>query len=139
MQSKTEQIANALINKTLPKSEWTHHAHLQTGLWHVLHHDAATAMNLMRERIRAYNLCTGVANTDTTGYHETITCFYLIVIRAFTQKCPPDMDIDALAEQMIREWGVRELPLKYYSRERLFSAEARATWVLPDLAPLPNY
>ena len=97
MQSKTEQIANALINKTLPKSEWTHHAHLQTGLWHVLHHDAATAMNLMRERIRAYNLCTGVANTDTTGYHETITCFYLIVIRAFTQKCPPDMDIDALA------------------------------------------
>jgi hypothetical protein len=30
----------------------------------------------------------------------------------------------------------KELPLQYYSRERLFSDEARAAWVEPDRQPL---
>jgi len=34
--SETERIAHALTDRTLPKSEWTHHAHLRAGLWHVV-------------------------------------------------------------------------------------------------------
>ena len=30
----------------------------------------------------------------------------------------------------------KELPLQYYSRERLFSDEARVAWVEPDRQPL---
>lgn len=31
----------------------------------------------------------------------------------------------------------RDAPLRFYSRERLFSLAARASFVGPDLAPLP--
>jgi hypothetical protein len=31
----------------------------------------------------------------------------------------------------------KDLPLQYYSRERLFSEAARASWLEPDLRPLP--
>jgi hypothetical protein len=32
--------------------------------------------------------------------------------------------------------GNKECPLRYYSKERLMSAEARAGWIDPDLRPL---
>ena len=34
--------------------------------------------------------------------------------------------------------GQRDWPLGYYSRDRLFSVEARLGWVAPDLAELPG-
>ena len=35
------------------------------------------------------------------------------------------------------ETGSRNWPLRFYSRERLFSVEARRGFVQPDRAPLP--
>jgi hypothetical protein len=35
------------------------------------------------------------------------------------------------------EVGARDWPLRFYSRERLFSVGARRTFVPPDLCPLP--
>ena len=32
----------------------------------------------------------------------------------------------------------KDAPLRHYSRERLFSVAARASFVAPDLAPLPD-
>ena len=34
----------ALDDRTLPKADWTHHAHLRAGLWHVLEHGPFEAM-----------------------------------------------------------------------------------------------
>ncbi|MDB5672306.1 MAG: hypothetical protein JWO25_3265, partial [Alphaproteobacteria bacterium] len=34
--------------------------------------------------------------------------------------------------------GQRDWPLLFYSRDRLFSAEARLSWIAPDLRPLPQ-
>jgi len=38
--TETERVASALIDRTLPKAEWTHEAHLRAGLWHVQAHGA---------------------------------------------------------------------------------------------------
>jgi hypothetical protein len=40
------------------------------------------------------------------------------------------------ANSLIKAHGDKTLPLKYYSRERLMSWEARTRWVEPDLSPL---
>jgi hypothetical protein len=133
---ETDRIAQALIARSLPKAEWTHEAHLRAGLWHALRHGDDAALDLLRRRIRAYNEATGVANTADAGYHETITRFYLHVIRAFLRSADTARDADALAADLIARWGERGLPLRFYSRARLFSAEARARWVEPDLRPL---
>jgi len=133
---ETERVARALIDRTLPKPQWTHHAHLRAGLWHALHHTDAVALALLRERIRAYNEATGVANTETSGYHETITRFYVQLIRRFLDSVDAQRPADELATELIEFYGDRELPLRHYSRERLFSPAARLGWIEPDLRPL---
>jgi hypothetical protein len=39
---------------------------------------------------------------------------------------------------LLGEEGRRDWPLRFYSRERLFSREARLAWVEPDLVKLPT-
>ncbi len=134
--SNTESIARGLIDRTLPKAEWTHEAHLRAGLWHVLQHGAAAALPLLRERIAAYNESVGTANTDTSGYHETITRFYVVVIDRFLAVHDRGLPLDRLAAQLIAEHGDRRLPLRHYSEGRLFSVVARRSWVEPDLRPI---
>jgi hypothetical protein len=136
MMSETERTARALIDRTLPKSEWTHEAHLRTGLWHVHAHGAVAALELLRQRISAYNESVGTLNTDTSGYHETITRFYVTVIDRFLAAADRSLELDDLARELIAGYGDRELPLYHYSEGRLFSPVARSSWVEPDLRPI---
>ncbi len=136
MKSATERTAEAFCALTLTKPEWTHWAHLRVGLWHVLYHTQDAALELLRERIRALNERHGVANTPTGGYHETITRFYVRYIGVFVEAAGRDLPIDALAMQLILKHGAKELPLRYWTKERLMSAEARLGWIEPDLRPI---
>lgn len=135
--TEIEPLVQAFIACTLPKSEWTHQAHLRVGLWHLLRHPPGAALNLLRERIRRYNAATGGINSETAGYHETITRFYVAVIAAFLQDAGRGRPVEELAEELIARYGDRDLPLRYYSRELLFSPAARLGWVEPDLGPFP--
>jgi len=134
--TETERIARGLIECTLPKIEWTHHAHLRAGLWHVQHHGPFVALDLLRVRISKYNESVGTANTDSSGYHETLTRFYVVVIDRFLSTADQSKDLDTLAEQLIERHGDRRLPLHHYSEARLFSVVARRAWVEPDLRPI---
>jgi hypothetical protein len=136
VKSFTEQTAQAFCACTLPKPEWTHYAHLRVGLWHLLHHSAEEALVLLRTRIRALNESHGVANSDTGGYHESITRFYVWQVAAFLDAVDRTRPVDELVEQLILRHGDRALPLRYWSRERLMSVEARLAWLEPDLQPL---
>ena len=122
--------------RSLPKAEWTHQAHLRAGLWHVIEHGPIIALDLMRSRISAYNESVGTANTDTSGYHETITRFYITVIDRFLATADRSLDLDALAAQLFAAHGDRRLPMHHYSESRLFSPVARRSWVEPDLRPI---
>jgi hypothetical protein len=132
----TEELVEAFLACTLPKAAWTHQAHLRVGLWHLLQHPAEEALALLRLRIQTYNVSQGGVNTDHSGYHETITRFYVGVIERYLHSADRSQGVDRLAEDLIRRHGEKELPLRYYSRERLFSVLARREWVEPDLAPL---
>lgn len=127
-----ERIARGLIDRTLPKSGWTHAAHFATAFW-LLRHRGDAAFHDMPPLIRAYNESTGVANTDTTGYHETITVASLRVARAWLAERTGIPLHAALAELLAGPYGRSDWLLAYWSRERLFSVIARRAWVDPDL------
>jgi hypothetical protein len=135
---ETDCTVREFIARTLPKNAWTHQAHLRVGLWHALRYPDAAALELLRERISAYNEATGVPNTAQSGYHETITRFYLQVIRVFVRSADPSAPLDELAHALIDQWGDKNLLLRHYSSPRLFSVEARRAWIEPDLVPLPQ-
>jgi hypothetical protein len=130
--AEIEAIGEGLIGRTLPKSAWTHAAHFAAALWIIERRPDLVAELDMPGLIRAYNEATGVANTDTEGYHETITQASLRAARAFHARHGP-APLFALCNALM------ESPLKnpdwllaYWRRETLFSREARLAWVPPD-------
>jgi hypothetical protein len=134
--SATERLAAAFIDCTLPKAAWTHEAHLRVGLWHRLRMPPAEALDALRERISRYNVSQGGVNTDSDGYHETITRLYVILIDRFVTAADAAGDADVLADELVAQLGHRDVPYRHYTRERLFSVDARRGWVPPDLEPL---
>ncbi|HEV7431598.1 MAG TPA: hypothetical protein VGN77_01045 [Steroidobacteraceae bacterium] len=118
---------------TLPKPRWTHQAHLLVGLWYLSKHTPAEALNIVRQRIRAYNVAVGTANTDHSGYHETLTHLYLDGIAAHLARHSGESLPDTLRLLLNTPLARSDWPLEFYSRKRLFSVLARRQWVAPDL------
>lgn len=132
-----QKLVEAFKDKTLPKEAWTHQAHLVVGLSFRLKHSEAETLSLLRVGIKSYNLAVGTANTDSSGYHESITYFWVWVIGQFLKDQDKAQSLDALANALCTSsFAQEELPLQYYSRERLFSKEARLKYIAPDLQSL---
>ncbi len=79
--SEIERTGRGLLDRSLPKSERTHAAHFAAALW-LFRRPDTDVMRDMPRLIRAYNEATGVHNTDTSGYHETITIGCLLAAHA---------------------------------------------------------
>jgi hypothetical protein len=122
----------------LPRPQWTHRAHLTVAGWYLLCHPEPLAVRRIREGIRHYNRAQGIIATPTTGYHETLTLFWARMVRDYLFAADSDSSLVALINGVIEQYADKHLPLEYYSRERLFSPEARRDWVEPDLKPLPG-
>lgn len=132
-----EELVTRFLARTLPKAEWTHAAHLRVGTWHVHHHGREQAMVLLRERIARYNESVGGANTDTDGYHDTITWLYLVLIDDLIRSKGNGRPLEELADLAAAEFDDRQLPYRYYTKAHLMSVAARRGIVEPDLLPLP--
>jgi hypothetical protein len=131
-----DRIGLSVQIRTLPKREWTHAAHFAAAMW-VLTHPNLVAERDLPALIRGYNEATGTRNTDTTGYHETITQASIRAARVFLAKRPDAGRAEILSELLASPFGRSDWLLAYYSRDRLFSVEARRRWIEPDLSPLP--
>jgi hypothetical protein len=136
MKSSTEELVDAFLSRKLPKKDWTHEAHLKVGLWHLLYYDPNESLERLRQNIKQYNIACGIENTETQGYHETITRFYVWLINKFLQQTQRSQPIDLLADRLISLYGDKSFPLNYYSRDKLMSKTARLQWIEPDLKPL---
>ena len=132
-----ERAGLGLIGVSLPKEEWTHAAHFAAVLWLLRRDGEALVAREMPDLIRRYNAGTGGVNSDTEGYHETIT---QASIRAAANMLA--MNPDAPLNEVLRDLlstalGRSDWLLSYWNRETLFSVDARRAWVEPDIAPLP--
>ncbi len=131
-----ESLVHGFEKCTLAWTLWTHAAHLTVALWHLLQLDWPEATAHVRRGIKRYNAAHGVASTPTGGYHETLTLFWLRTVRAFLEAERNEARALVHLANELAATHDKSLPLSYYTRERLFSPEARATWVEPDLKPL---
>ena len=109
--------------------DFTHREHLAVAVWYLSRMREAEAVARMRVSLQRFLAHHG---EDPQKYNETITQFWIKRLRAL-------LDTDAnrpLAEranEAIKRAGSSKLVFDYYSRERVFSTEARTTWVEPDL------
>jgi hypothetical protein len=127
------RIARGIADTTLPRAQWTHAAHFAAALWML----RQGTIDGLPDTIRRYNAASGTANTDTTGYHETITRASIRAARAFLAGRPDEALWRVGNGLMASPLGRSDWLLVYWTRERLFSVEARKAWLDPDLQPLP--
>ena len=131
-----QELVDEFRDRTLPAEKWTHEAHLTTAVWFLANHPKNEAICYLRSGIISYNVSVGGQNTPTGGYHETITLFWIEIIDRFVRE-HPDLKLPELCNAFLSsDFASKDLPMRYYSRELLFSTRARAVWVEPDLEEL---
>jgi hypothetical protein len=135
-ETEIDAFLTAFEGCTLPKERWTHGAHLMTGACYVHGLGPVGALEKMRMCVRRYNESVGGQNTDTSGYHETITGMWIGLLAGLLRKVEPMERATFAALAVERFVGEREIFKRYYDFDVVKSVAARRSWVPPNLAPL---
>ena len=120
---------------TIPRGQFGHREHLRLAYVYLSEHDIETAHRLMRDAILSYLSHLGL---DGTKYHETITRAWIMAVRHFMEKTSGTQSFEVLIQThpvMLDS----KIMLTHYSAELLFSPEARASFIEPNLDPIPRY
>ena len=132
------RIGEGLLARTLPRADWTHEAHLAATTYLLTQRPDIDLDAALPDIIRGYNASVGGVNSDTEGYHETITRVFLHGVRLFLAEANRSEPLHELVNQLLLSpMGRRDWPLRFYTPERLFSVEARRAFIPPDVAALP--
>lgn len=131
-----DNLINKFKNCTLPRCEWNHFAHLIVALSYLTQYEEKQAINLIRKGIQEYNKTMGIKSTKNSGYHETLTLFWIHMVRRYLFVVGKSSSLLRLANELIDTYGNKNLPLEYYSRDLLMSCAARNHWIEPDLKPI---
>ena len=136
--AEVEHFGEGLLARTLSREEWTHEAHLAATTYLLLRRSDVDLEAELPGIIRRFNESVGGVNSDTEGYHETITRVFLRGVRLFLEEADPSEPLHELVnELLLSPMGRRDWPLRFYSRERLMSRDARRAFIPPDLGGLP--
>jgi hypothetical protein len=132
------RIGEGLLARTLPRPDWTHEAHLAATTYLLTRRPDVDIDRDLPGIIRGYNESVGGVNSDSEGYHETITRLFLHGVRLFFAEASAHEPLHELVnELLLSPMGRRDWPLRFYSRERLFSVAARRDFIAPDVAAFP--
>lgn len=136
--AEVEHLGEGLVACTLQRSEWTHEAHLAATTYLLLRRPDIDLDKELPGLIRRFNESVGGVNSDSEGYHETITRLFLHGVRLFLSEADLKEPLHELVnELLLSPMGKRDWPLRFYSPARLFSVEARRHFTDPDLQALP--
>jgi hypothetical protein len=138
--AEIERLGEGLLACSLEVADWTHEAHLGATAYLLLNRPEIDLDKNLPGFIRRFNESLGGVNSDTEGYHDTITRTFLAGVRLFLAEPRNSESLHEIVNALLLSpMGRRDWPLRFYSRPRLFSVEARRSFVTPDLASLPPY
>jgi hypothetical protein len=137
-EAEIDDFLAAFESGTLPKERWTHAAHLLTGACYVHRLGQALAIDHMRLCVRRYNEAVGGKNTATSGYHETITVFWIKVLDTLFLQVRPIAREKFAALAVERYAAQRDLFRRFYDFDVVASIEARAAWMPPTLEEIED-
>jgi hypothetical protein len=111
--------------------DFPHRAHLRMAWLYVRHLGVDDAVHHASNGIRRL----AQAHGHTTLYHDTLTRAWVYLVADAAASTPvADFDVFLVAHPELLD---KQLLLQHYSPEVLFSTDARAHWVAPDLRAIP--
>ena len=129
--TEISELVRAFETCEIHPAEFKHYQHLAVALWYLKHHPYEAASEQMRGGIQRLAAAYG-----KTGYHETITLFWLKLVHGFLLRENSSAMIFELANKIASEYGNKNVIADYYSEEILASVKAKHEWVEPDLKGL---
>ena len=130
-------IVTQFETQTLPKSLWTHPAHLAVAFKKIdQYKNVTTAHPILRQNIINYNVSVGTENSNNSGYHETLTLFWLHVVYEFYVLHNLQNLDEIFYKFLTTKYAQPSFTAVFYSKELLFSKNARKLWTEPDLLPI---
>jgi|GEM_PF-747140 len=120
-----------------PFDQWTHRAHVRLAFIYLGNHSFAEAMERLRTGIKAYNEKNQVPEGPLSGYNETTTYAFLILVAATMSaygKLLETPDSDSFCDRHTRLMNRNVLRL-FYSPAQRSHPDAKTKFVEPDLAP----
>lgn len=124
-------VVRTFEDASISRDDWHHAEHLTVALHYLSDHDIETATKKMRNGI--FNLlgAFGVDPATEMPYHETLTVFWMRAVADFDASKNGASFRDK-ANELVATYD-KDYPLRFYSREYLFSDEARARFIEGDL------
>ncbi|MGE0128358.1 MAG: hypothetical protein AB7U82_09785 [Blastocatellales bacterium] len=132
-----ESLIHEFESGMLPRSQWDHKAHLTVACWYLVCYPEPEATLRIREGIQRYNKAVGIVTTRENGYHETMTVFWINMVKRFLRSATLECSLVGLMNNLAGRYANKGLPFEYYSRDLLMSWEARLNWIEPDLKSMP--
>ncbi len=119
----------------LSPAQFNHRAHLHIAYIYLVEHPDEAAFAQFRTTLLQF---LGFHGVDVSKYHETLTGAWILALRHFMEKSAPASSFEAFIEENPVLMDSR-IMLTHYSRELLFSPEARQQFLEPDLSPIPRH
>jgi hypothetical protein len=120
-----------------PADQWHHRQHIKAAYLYLRRYPLNAATARMRAGLKALNAAHRVPETLDRGYHETMTLAWMRLVHCTLCEFGPSESADTFVDTHTQLLSKRAL-LFFYTRDRLMSAEAKAQFIEPDLAPLPQ-
>ena len=130
-QAEIEEVVRRFEACEYTPEEFVHAKHLTVAAYYFRQFDRETAENSMHSGLRKF-----IGHHGRNGYHETITRFWLHMVKHSVRR-RPESELTRLINEVVQDLGDKELIHDYFSRVRLYSSEAKMNWIEPDLKPLP--
>jgi hypothetical protein len=116
-------------------AEFNHRAHLRLAYIYLTEVNPDAAHRRMSDALRRFLEHHGI---DRSKYHETLTRAWILAVAHFMARTPHAESADSFIDQNPRLLDSK-IMMTHYSAEVLFSDEARARFVEPNLSPIPRY
>jgi hypothetical protein len=124
---------SAFENFTVAPSQFNHEAHVRLAYIYLVESDVESAVQRMREALLNFIEHNGIPRSK---FHETITRAWVLAVRHFMNKSSSTSFHDFIAKSQVLLDS--KIMLTHYSASVLFSSDARASFVEPDLDPIPR-
>src|SRR5215470_2953789 len=118
---------------TVTPSQFNHEAHVRLAYVYLVEGDVESAVQRMRDSLLNFLEHHGIPRAK---FHETMTRAWVLAVRHFMNRSTSTSFAAFIAKNP--ELLDSKIMLTHYSASVLFSPDARATFVEPDLDPIPQ-
>jgi hypothetical protein len=119
----------------LSPEAFDHRGHIRLAYAYLAEAGPDSALTSLRSALQSFLRHQGI---PASKYHETLTRAWILAVRHFMETSPPTASADEFIDGNPRMLDAK-IMMTHYSTDLLFSQEARARFLEPNLDPIPRH